>query len=91
VDTEKSSGGSVPWSRFELDPLVLDVLGTPGGGELPTASVRVRRVEVVVRLDNPTCLTHDLYCVSVNCVDRPLHLEVLLIQHKGVIPFACSC
>jgi len=39
VDTEKSSGGS-PWSRFEVEPLVLDALGAPGGGALSAASVR---------------------------------------------------
>ena len=49
MDTKKS-GGRSPWSRFDLNPLVLDVLGTPGGGALPTASVRVRRVEVMVLL-----------------------------------------
>ena len=76
MDTEQSGGGS-PWSRSELD-LVLDVLGAVGGGALSAASVGVHRMEVVVLLDDPTCLTHDLRSVSTNCVDRVLHLEVLL-------------
>ena len=58
-------------------PLVLDALGAPGDSALSAASVGVRRVEVVVLLDDPTCLTHDLRNVSLNCVDRPLYLEVL--------------
>ena len=53
MDTEKSGGGS-PWSRFEVYPLVLDALGAPGDGTLSAVSVGVRRVEVVVLLDDPT-------------------------------------
>jgi len=57
--------------------LVLDALGAPGGSALSAASVGVRQVEVVVLLDDPTCVTHDLQSMSLNCADHPLHLEVL--------------
>jgi len=44
---------------------------------LSAATVRVRQVEVVVLLDDPTGLTPDLRSVSLNCADHPIHLEVL--------------
>ena len=74
----KKSGGGPPWNCFELDSLVFYVLRTPGGGTLSAASVGVRQVEVAAPHDDPTCLTHDLRSISLDCVDSPFHVEVLL-------------
>jgi len=49
------------------------------------------RTQGFSHLDDLAYLTHDLHCVSLKFVDCPLHLEVLHIQHKGVVPFACRC
>jgi len=77
VDAKKSGGGPSR-SRFESDSFVFDVLRTPGGGTLLAASIGVRHIELVALLDDPTCLTHDLRGISLDCVDSPFHMEVML-------------
>ena len=54
-------------------------LDHPDSGQyVSAAAVRVRHIEVVALLDSPTCLTHDLCGISLDSVDSPFYLEIML-------------